>query len=247
MSACSSIIGKRPPPLIIDEEDSALREPGVRRHSDAELDRELYDSSKEGILDKVEELLGKGADPDSVHGEGIWGDLRTSLMEACDWGHDEVVELLLRGKADLEKISSRGKTALKRAAKSWNICSKLLKRGASRWIPKSPRWLMEGQSVPFLFHLIQEGYSCRPYCVLMRELQKKHADQVIAGSDMIDDLANLVSIYLEKCSLFSNFQDADGKTVLHWVSSPRTYSYLQRRGARAVPDLQGNMPPLHRG
>ena len=57
----------------------------------------------------VRQILKQGADPNDTEGQ-LWGN--TSLKEAANYGHLEVVELLIAAGADLNKADRAGETPL---------------------------------------------------------------------------------------------------------------------------------------
>ena len=62
------------------------------------LDKRLCDAAGNGRLDKVEELLAKNADVNSVHER--WG--RTALDKACEYGHTQVAAYLIVNGAEVD-------------------------------------------------------------------------------------------------------------------------------------------------
>lgn len=68
----------------------------------------LLEASRDGNLSKTTDLLEKGASINHIHRETG----ETPLTLASQWGHDALVELLLKSKADVNQKNSYGGTAL---------------------------------------------------------------------------------------------------------------------------------------
>ena len=71
------------------------------------LDKQLVYESNRGRVDRVEELLAKGAKLNRLASDGF-----TPLMRAAYAGHDELVELLLQRGADPNVTAKDGASAL---------------------------------------------------------------------------------------------------------------------------------------
>ena len=85
----------------------------------------LLEAAESGDTKKVQELL--TAHPDGVDIEDEEGE--TSLMEAAEEGHLEIIELLLKGGAHINHQDHAGETALMEAAQESKLeCVKLLLR-----------------------------------------------------------------------------------------------------------------------
>lgn len=69
----------------------------------------LISASRAGNDRLVRQLLRQGADPNDTEGQ-LWGN--TPLKEAANYGHLEVVELLIAAGADLNKADRAGETPL---------------------------------------------------------------------------------------------------------------------------------------
>lgn len=76
-----------------------------------ELDQELLRAASQGNLDRVNELLEKGA---SVHAQEALGD--TALNQAAYGGHLAVVQRLVEAGADIENVGASDQTPIMNAA-----------------------------------------------------------------------------------------------------------------------------------
>jgi ankyrin repeat protein len=89
----------------------------------------LIEACKEGNINKAEELLDGGADPNIVnyiHGE-------TPLHWAIYYGHIEISKLLLKAGADTKRANIYGETSLHRAvAKNHTHVAKLLLKAEAK-------------------------------------------------------------------------------------------------------------------
>jgi len=72
-----------------------------------DLDKQLLDTSKNGDVNKVKELLDKGADKEAKDKYG-W----TPLIYASWYGHTEIVKLLLEYGTDIKVYNNVNKTCL---------------------------------------------------------------------------------------------------------------------------------------
>lgn len=119
----------------LESEPSTIKSEGISIEKKADnpedLGKEIFDSSHDGDLSAVKELIDRGAD---VNFRNEYYDNQTSLMVAAYKGHLNVVDLLIRNGADLEcSTPENGFTALFYAAfyAHKNVVEKLLKNGAN--------------------------------------------------------------------------------------------------------------------
>ncbi len=116
-----------------DEEDA----------EDSQLDASLLNEARDGNLEAVEDLLGRGADPDAMFeaqtegaGSGMSGTV-TALLFASWGGHADVVEALLEAGATPDRGAMDGRTPIAGAASygHTDIVEALLDAGAD---PNAP-------------------------------------------------------------------------------------------------------------
>jgi hypothetical protein len=89
----------------------------------------LIDAACRGDLELVKAELAWGAHPDSRDGR-YWADNSTALMWAAQYGHQQILEELLKANAAVNLFDAAGNTALVRGAEHPKIVERLLEAGA---------------------------------------------------------------------------------------------------------------------
>ena len=95
-----------PSATVPDQPAPAATSPAPQQYSAVDQ-QVMNDAALNGEMEKVEELIGKGADPNKVDPDG-----RTALMFASFNGHTEIVRLLLDAGAEVGIRDALGRTAL---------------------------------------------------------------------------------------------------------------------------------------
>ncbi|GMH36829.1 hypothetical protein BSKO_04702 [Bryopsis sp. KO-2023] len=89
----------------------------ICRENCDKLNRDLFDAARSGDSEKVKELLSKGADPSSTHGDFN----STPLVSAAFNGHVGIVEMLIEKGANVDTQNNRGVSALFLAAQEGHL------------------------------------------------------------------------------------------------------------------------------
>ncbi len=96
---------------------------------DAELLRESLESAKHTpSVWKIEDLLRRGADPNARNPDSSFNS--TLLQEATSDHNADIAQVLIAAGADIERLDSRGQTALMRVDRNASVIQELIKTGA---------------------------------------------------------------------------------------------------------------------
>lgn len=96
---------------------------------DDELIRESIESAKHTpSVWKVEDLIRRGADPNARNPDSSFKS--TLLQEATSDHNADIAQVLIAAGADIERLDSRGQTALMRVDRNASVIQELIKAGA---------------------------------------------------------------------------------------------------------------------
>lgn len=171
----------------------------------------LYYASLTGLVELVNQLLGKGADINAQGGHDC-----TALHVASAKGHDRVVQLLLEEGANLESKGIAGRTPLSVAAEAGNeaVVKILLGKGAELeskdTAGRTPLFLAaHGGNEAIVELLLEKGAEL--------ELRDGHGLTPLSFAASVSKNAAIVDLLLRKGAELDS-RDVNGYTPLSWVA-----------------------------